>query len=108
MKNIFAILAITLLLGQANLCAQEVEDIKTSTDKKKIDIRPNSRDYGAVTRDNQQQRVVPPKNKQMFVHKRPVVAKKKAPIVKPGQEVNKTRQNQIRKQKIQERRALRK
>ena len=108
MKNLIAILAIALLFGQTNLTAQQVEEVKTSTDKKKIDIRPNSREYGPVSRDNQQQRIVPQKNKKMFVHKRPVVTQKQRKFIKPGSNANNTQQIQLRKQKIQARKALRK
>lgn len=79
--------------------AQKVEGVITPDDKKKIEIRPSSRDYGAVRRDNLNQRVEKPRNKEMFMKKRPVTHRK---FVKPG----KKEPRMQRRQRLIQRRAL--
>lgn len=67
MKTIYTFL-ILLLMG--TLCSVQAQEKEVKpTDKKKIELRPNSRDYGAVVRDNQHQRIDRKQNK-AFVSKR--------------------------------------
>jgi len=84
--------------------AQNVEAVKPSQDKKKIELRPNSRDYGAVRRDNFDQRVDRTRNKDLFIKKRPAMNQKK---IKPG--INKDMkkdQRMQRRQRVIQRRSL--
>lgn len=78
-------LTITLfgLLMAITARAQTVEGVITPNDKKQIEIRPSSRDYGAVRRDNLNQRVDRQRDKDLFVKKRPVIHRK---FIKPGNE----------------------
>lgn len=94
-----------LLFGVLSAKAQEVEGIKPPSDKKKIELRPNSRDYGAVQRDNSNQRIERKHDKNMFVKKRPVIKRK---LIKPGvnKELNREKRIQRRQKTIQRRRLL--
>jgi hypothetical protein len=53
-----------------------VENIDPPKDKKKIELRPNSRDYGAIKRDNAGARIGRVKDNNLFVKKRPAVNRK--------------------------------
>jgi len=89
-----------LFLGVLSARAQNVEGIKPPDDKKKIELRPNSRDYGPVKRDNLNQRVDRARDKDLFVKKRPAINRK---FMKPG---IKRDQKLQRRQRIIQRRAL--
>ncbi len=93
-----------LFLGALPAKAQNVEGVNPPKDKKKIELRPNSRDYGPVRRDNFNQRIDRTRDKNLFIKKRPVTNQK---FIKPGnkKEINKDRQMQ-RRQRVIRRRAL--
>ena len=75
MKRKLTVGVIILFIGGCLLSAkaQQVETIDPPKDKKKIELRPNSRDYGAVKRDNEGTRIDRVKNKNLYVMKRPSV-----------------------------------
>lgn len=104
--NLTKYLAILLvfILGTLSLKAQNTENVATPKDKKKIELRPSSRDYGPVVRDNSGQRIDRDRDKNKFVKKRPVVKRK---LTKPdNQKEIKRDQRLLRRQRVLQRRSL--
>ena len=95
-----------LILATGTIMAQKNDGNQPSLDKRKIALRPNSRDYGPVIRDNFHQRQDRHRNKAMFMKTRPIMKNK---MLKPGKKpsINKE-QMQRRRQMMQQRRSLRK
>lgn len=95
-----------LILATGTIMAQKIDGNQPTLDKRKIALRPNSRDYGPVIRDNFHQRQDRQRNKGMFMKTRP---NKKNQMLKPGKKpgINKE-QMQRRRQMMQQRRSLRK
>ena len=92
------ILCAVLLVGAGLSClAQETKTIATPTEKKKIELKPNSRDYGAVYRNNKQERVERQRNQKMYVNKRPAKLNDKK---KQVQKAAVREQKQIRKREV--------
>jgi hypothetical protein len=104
--NLTKYLAILLvfILSSLSLQAQNTENVATPKDKKKIELRPSSRDYGPVVRDNSGQRIDRDRDKNKFVKKRPVVKRK---LTKPdNQKEIKRDQRLLRRQRVLQRRSL--
>lgn len=95
-----------LILATGTIMAQKIDGNQPTLDKRKIALRPNSRDYGPVIRDNFHQRQDRQQNKTKFMKTRPT---KKNQMLKPGKKlgINKE-QMQRRRQMMQQRRSLRK
>jgi hypothetical protein len=102
--NILLILTIstTWVIGQEN-------QVQTGTqDKKKIELRPNSREYGPVMRDNQHQRIDRKQNKAKFLKNKANVQQKRAFQRKNKPQIKREQIIKRRQAIIQQRRALRK
>lgn len=105
MKTIYTIL-IFLLLGTVYSTQAQNKETKTN-DKKKIELKPNSRDYGAVVRDNQHQRIDRKQNKVFVMKKKTEIRQKRAAQIQQRKAI---RQQQIIKRRQinqQQRRAIR-
>lgn len=105
MKTIYTIL-IFLLLGTVYSTQAQNKETKPN-DKKKIELRPNSRDYGAVVRDNQHQRIDRKQNKAFIMKKKTEIRQKRAIQIQQRKAI---RQQQIIKRRQinqQQRRAIR-
>ncbi|MDP4208061.1 MAG: hypothetical protein Q8928_04520 [Bacteroidota bacterium] len=72
MRRILFLFTLFIILGRVTVNAQETQTVPPPSDKKKIELRPNSRDYGPIKRDNQNRRIERPRNQQMFLKVRPV------------------------------------
>jgi hypothetical protein len=106
MKATIKIMMVMFVLTTGTIMAQQSEAIKPPLDKKKIELRPNSRDYGPVVRGNFHERQDRQRNKSMFMKVRPV---RNGNMLKhkKNQGVNKE-QVQRRRQLMMQRRMLRK
>jgi hypothetical protein len=105
MRSVIILIMTILLFGGAVGYSQNIEGIKPVKNKKNILLRPNSRDYGPVHRDNLNQRIDRHRDKSMFINKRPVMRKH---MVKPDRQKNINKnQLQRRNQIIMQRRSLR-
>jgi hypothetical protein len=105
MKQTLKLTMLLLLFGVLSAKAQDVEGTKPPSDKKKIELRPNSRDYGAVRRDNLNQRIDRKHDKNLFQKKRPAGNRK---FVKPGvkKEFKRDQRIQRRQRTIQQRKLI--
>ena len=101
MKRTLKLAMLLLLFGVFSAKAQNVEGTKPPSDKKKIELRPNSRDYGPVRRDNFSQRIERKHNKSQFMKKRPTVNRK------PGKQGVRKDQHLQRRQRVIQQRRLR-
>ena len=106
MKATIKMMMVMFILTTGTIIAQQNEAVKPPQDKKKIELRPNSRDYGPVVRGNFHEREDRQRNKSMFMKTRPV---KNGKMIKhkKNQGVNKE-QVQRRRQLMMQRRMLRK
>lgn len=97
---------VMLILATGTIMAQKSDGNQPTRDKKKIELRPNSRDYGPIVRDNFHQRQDRQRYKATFMKTHPI---KKNQMIKPGKKpgVNKE-QMQRRRQMMQQRKILRK
>lgn len=105
MKRKLKLAALVLSLGFAvSVNAQKTQPVEVSKDKKKIELRPNSLDYGAVRRDNVGARVDRVKNKDLYVKKRPA---NRQHVDRNGTKRDLKRDQRLqRKQRLIQRRAL--
>jgi hypothetical protein len=97
MKRLIVILLFRLCFVGINSNAQQTEVVKPPTDKKNIELRPSTRDYGSVNMDNKHQPVVRPRDKTKFMNKRPVAAKPQQPKINPVKSPAKNEKIQLRK-----------
>ena len=106
MKRIVKLVIFLTLFGGVAVKAQTLESVKSPSDKKKIELRPNSLDYGPVKRDNLNQRIDRKHDKQKFIKKRPAI---KRQLVKPGikKEIKNEPRPQRRPRAIQRRSLMR-
>lgn len=90
------------------VCSIQAQDKAVKPDdKKKIELRPNSRDYGAVVRNNQHQRIDRKQNKAFVTKKKTEFRQKRAVQIQQRKAI---RQQQIIKRRQtnqQQRRAIR-
>jgi hypothetical protein len=105
MKLLINILLL-LTIGITWAKGQEIKD-QSVPDKKKIELRPNSRDYGAVKRDNLHQRIDRKQNKAEFIKKKAALKQKRAVLKKNKAHIKRDKTIQRRQNIIQRRRALR-
>jgi len=107
MKRKLTLGVIVLFIGgiMFSVKAQNVENIDPPKDKKKIELRPNSRDYGSVKRDNTGARIDRAKDKNLFVKKRPAINRKL--YKRENRDINRDQRLQ-RKQRQFQRRAINK
>lgn len=106
MNATIKMMIVMLVLASGTIMAQKNEAIQPPLDKKKIVLRPNSRDYGPVIRDNFHQRQDRQRNKMMFMKTRPIIKNK---MIKPMKNSNINKEQiQRRRQMMQQRRNLRK
>lgn len=106
MKAKYILLFLYFGLSTVFLRAQQSTAIDPPTDKKKIELRPNSRDYGPVVRGNSFERVDRQRNRTLFMKARP---SHKGKFLKPGKKQGvKKDVNQRRRQMMMQRRMLRK
>ncbi len=95
---------IVFVLGSLSLKAQDIKSVTTPKDKKKIELRPNSRDYGSVKRDNLGKRIDRTKDRNLFVKKRPAINRK---FIKPNNNRDIQRDQRIhRQQRVIQRRSI--
>jgi methionine aminopeptidase len=93
---------VTWINGQEN-------QIQTgSKDKKKIELRPNSREYGPVKRDNFHHRIDRKQNKAIYLKKKALIQQKRVLLRKNKQQIKRQQVIKRRQTIIQRRRALRK
>jgi hypothetical protein len=97
-----------LFLGIAWMNGQEITDQTKIKDKKKIELRPNSREYGPVKRDNLHQRIERRQNKAEFLKKKAVLKQKRAMLKKKQTKVKREQIIKRRQAIMQQRRKLRK
>ena len=105
MKRKLKLATLVLSLGLAvSVNAQNTQPVEVSKDKKKIELRPNSLDYGSVRRDNVGTRIDRVKDKDLYVKKRPA---KRQHIDRNGAKRDLKRDQRLqRKQRLIQRRAL--
>lgn len=105
MKRKLKLAVLVIFLGGfLSAHAQKVDAINAPKDKKKIELRPNSLDYGPVRRDNLGTRVDRVKDKNLFVNKRPAVKRK---FDKPDTKREPNKDQRIkRRQRLIQRRTL--
>jgi hypothetical protein len=106
MRTIFTILVVLFIGTAHNLQAQE-KGTKPD-DRKKIELRPNSREYGAVVRNNQHQRIDRKQNKDFVMKRKKEIGQRRAIQIQQRKAI---RQQQIIKRRQlnqQQRRAIRK
>jgi hypothetical protein len=96
MKTIITFLLLLFVGGLQSLPAQE--KLNGADKKKKIELRPNSRDYGPVVRDNLHNRIDRKKDK-AFVNKRKTE-------IRQNKAIQMQRKQTIRQQKIIRRQSI--
>lgn len=104
MKTILSFLLLLFIAGLQGLPAQQ--KIDGADKKKKIEIRPNSRDFGPVVRDNMHNRIDRKKEKAFVAKRKMAIRQKKAIQLHRKQTL---RQQQVIKRRtiIQQKRANR-
>jgi hypothetical protein len=107
MKAIINILFI-LTISTTWVIGQETQVQTGTQDKKKIELRPNSREYGPIIRDNQHQRIDRKQNKTKFLKNKAKVQQKRASQIKQKPKIKREQIIKRRQDIIQQRRALRK
>ena len=105
MKHKLKLAALVIfLVSFVSAKAQNAAIVETPKDKKKIELRPNSMDYGPVKRDNVGSRVDRVKDKNLYSKRRPVNNHK---LLKPNIKRDLKRDQRIqRKQRLIQRRTL--
>ncbi len=94
------------ILATGTIMAQQIDGITPPLDKKKIALRPNSRDYGSVILNNSHQRQSRVHNKAKLMKNKPVLKNK---MIKSGKNSGvKKQQMQQRRQIMRQQRNLRK
>ena len=109
MKRVLLLSIFTLVVSAFAAKAQTTADNTPVTDRKKIELRPNSREYGAIQRDNFQKRIDRHRDKARLLKKKMHIQKQN---LKQKQRIKKSpvRKNQDiirRRQSVQQRRILR-
>jgi hypothetical protein len=88
--------------------SQENTEQNKIRDKKKLELRPNSREYGAVRFDNHQKRIDRKHNNVSFLKKKATIQQKRVLLKKNKTQMKKQQLIKRRQNIIQQRRALRK
>lgn len=103
MKNIY-IITILLTLSSMVVFGQETNSVQNNPSIKKIELKPNSREYGANLRDNQRMRTSVHHDQAKFQYKRPVnmdIKVKQRQKASLAQKQNLRRNQQLRQQQQQ-------
>ena len=105
MKRIYFILLIFIVTSGSFISAQQKKDIPK--DKKKIELKPNSREFKPVIRDNHGNTLIVKRNRAMLIKRRADFQRLKMMRLQKKRTIKQEQINR-RRQIIQQRRALRK